>query len=87
MVIFLAYFILGEQLKAIHVLGGALIIGAILYLSMNPEKKTVDNQYRVYLGLKMGVGDANRLAEYIAANANKDVNVDELAEKAIEEVL
>ena len=49
--------------------------------------ETVDNQYRVYLGLKMGVGDANRLAEYIAANANKDVNVDELAEKAIEEVL
>ena len=49
--------------------------------------ETVDNQYRVYLGLIMGVGDANRLAEYIAANANKDVNVDELAEKAIEEVL
>ena len=49
--------------------------------------ETVDNQYRVYLGLKMGVGDANRLAEYIAANANKDVNVYELAEKAIEEVL
>ena len=49
--------------------------------------ETVDNQYRVYLGLKMGVGDANRLAEYIAANANKDVNVNELAEKAIEEVL
>ena len=49
--------------------------------------ETVYNQYRVYLGLKMGVGDANRLAEYIAANANKDVNVDELAEKAIEEVL
>lgn len=43
MVIFLAYFILGEQLKAIHVLGGALIIGAILYLSMSPDKKTVDN--------------------------------------------
>ena len=49
--------------------------------------ETVDNQYRVYLGLKMGVGDANRLAAYIAANANKDVNVNELAEKAIEEVL
>ena len=49
--------------------------------------ETVDNQYRVYLGLKMGVGDANRLAAYIAANANKDVNIDELAEKAIEEVL
>ena len=44
-------------------------------------------RYRVYIGLKMGVGDANRLAEYIAENANNDVNIDELADKAIEEVL
>tara|TARA_Y100000817_G_C16715530_1_gene481272 strand:+ start:164 stop:739 length:576 start_codon:yes stop_codon:yes gene_type:complete len=43
--------------------------------------------YRVYIGLKMGVGDANRLAEYIAENANKDVDVDALADEAIEEVL
>ena len=49
--------------------------------------ETVDNQYRVYLGLKMGVGDANRLAKYIAENANNDVDIDELAENAIEEVL
>ena len=49
--------------------------------------ETVDNQYRVYLGLKMGVGDANRLAKYIAENANNDVDIDTLAENAIEEVL
>jgi len=49
--------------------------------------ETPVGQYRVYIGLKMGVGDANRLAEYIAENANNDVNIDELADKAIEEVL
>ena len=35
----------------------------------------------------MGVGDANRLAEYIAENVLNDVDVDKLAEDAIEEVL
>jgi len=49
--------------------------------------ETPDSQYRVYIGLKMGVGDANRLAKYIAENANNDVDIDELAENAIEEVL
>jgi len=49
--------------------------------------ETPVGQYRVYIGLKMGVGDANRLAEYIAENANNDVDIDELAENAIEEVL
>ena len=49
--------------------------------------ETSVGQYRVYIGLKMGVGDANRLAEYIAENANNDVDIDELAENAIEEVL
>ena len=49
--------------------------------------ETPDGEYRVYIGLKMGVGDANRLAEYIAENANNDVDIDELAENAIEEVL
>ena len=37
---------------------------------MNLGKKhvyeTPDGEYRVYIGLKMGVGDANRLADYIA---------------------
>ncbi len=49
--------------------------------------ETPVGQYRVYIGLKMGVGDANRLAEYIAENINNDVDVNELAENAIEEVL
>ena len=49
--------------------------------------ETSVGQYRVYIGLKMGVGDANRLAKYIAENANNDVDIDTLAENAIEEVL
>ena len=49
--------------------------------------ETPVGQYRVYIGLKMGVGDANRLAEYIAENVLNDVDVDKLAEDAIEEVL
>ena len=49
--------------------------------------ETPVGQYRVYIGLKMGVGDANRLAKYIAENANNDVDINELAENAIEEVL
>ena len=49
--------------------------------------ETPFSQYRVYIGLKMGVGDANRLADYIAENASKDVDIDVLAEAAIEEVI
>jgi hypothetical protein len=49
--------------------------------------ETPFSQYRVYIGLKMGVGDANRLADYIAENATQDVDIDVLAEAAIEEVV
>ena len=49
--------------------------------------ETPDNQYRVYVGLKMGVGDANRLAVYIAKHANADINVDELAKAAVDKVI
>ena len=49
--------------------------------------ETPVGQYRVYIGLKMGVGDANRLADYIAENATQDVDIDVLAEAAIEEVV
>ena len=49
--------------------------------------ETPDGEYRVYVGLKIGVGDANRLADYIAENASKDVDIDVLAEAAIEEVI
>ena len=48
--------------------------------------ETPNGEYRVYIGLKMGVGNANYLAEYIAENANNDVNIDELAKAAIEKV-
>ena len=49
--------------------------------------ETPNGQYRVYVGLKMGVGDANKLAEYIAKHANADINIDELAAAAIEKVV
>ena len=48
--------------------------------------ETPNGEYRVYIGLKMGVGNANMLAEYIAKNANK-VDVDTLAKNAIEKVI
>tara|TARA_B100001758_G_scaffold221750_1_gene211291 strand:- start:140 stop:715 length:576 start_codon:yes stop_codon:yes gene_type:complete len=49
--------------------------------------ETPEGEYRVYIGLKMGVGDANKLAEYIAKHANADINIDELAAAAIEKVI
>ena len=49
--------------------------------------ETPDGEYRVYVGLKIGVGDANRLAEYIASNAVSAVDVDTLAKNAIDKVL
>ena len=49
--------------------------------------ETSDGQYRVYVGLKMGVGDANKLAECIAKNAISTIDVDTLAKNAIEKVI
>ena len=49
--------------------------------------ETPEGEYRVYIGLKMGVGDANKLADYIAKHANADINIDELADAAIEKVV
>ena len=49
--------------------------------------ETADDEYRVYIGLKMGVGDANMLAEYIAKNSISPVDVDTLAKSAIEKVI
>jgi|TARA_B110000977_G_C10880141_1_gene417169 hypothetical protein len=49
--------------------------------------ETPDNEYRVYVGLKMGVGETNKLAEYIAANAITAVDVDTLAKNAIQKVM
>ena len=49
--------------------------------------ETPDGEYRVYVGLKMGVGETNKLAEYIAANAITAVDVDQLAKNAIQKVM
>ena len=49
--------------------------------------ETPDGTYRVYVGLKMGVGDANMLAEYIAKHANATVDIDKLAADAIDKVI
>jgi len=43
--------------------------------------------YRVYIGLKYGVGDANKLAKYIVEYASSEVDVDALANKAINNVI
>ena len=48
--------------------------------------ETPEGQSRVYIGLKMGVGDANRLADYIAENATVDVDINQLAEDAVKEL-
>ena len=49
--------------------------------------ETPNGEYRVYIGLKIGVGDANRLADYIAKNAIDAVDVDTLAKTAIDQVI
>ena len=49
--------------------------------------ETSEGTYRVYVGIKMGVGDANKLAEYIAKHANATVDIDKLAADAIDKVI
>jgi len=49
--------------------------------------ETPEGEYRVYVGLKIGVGDTNRLADYIAKDAVNSINVDELAESAIDDLV
>jgi len=49
--------------------------------------ETPNSEYRVYVGLKMGVGDSNKLAEYIAKHAFESVDVDTLAKNAIDKVI
>ena len=49
--------------------------------------ETPNGEYRVYVGLKMGVGDANKLADYIAKHANGNIDIDTLAKNAIEKVV
>jgi len=52
MVIVLAYFILGETLTYIHIIGGILILGSILYLSFTPNDDDDDGLKR---GLIIGI--------------------------------
>ena len=49
--------------------------------------ETSDGTYRVYVGVKMGIGEANMLAEYIAKHANDTVDIDKLAADAIDKVI
>ena len=49
--------------------------------------ETPNNTYRVYIGLKFGVGDANRLAEYIEDNGIAPVDVAALAKKATDDLV
>ena len=49
--------------------------------------ETPEGEYRVYVGLKIGVGDANRLADYIAKNAINTIDVDTLAKSAIDDLV
>ena len=49
--------------------------------------ETPNGTYRVYIGLKYGVGDANRLAEYIVANADEAVDINELAKEATDSLV
>ena len=49
--------------------------------------ETPDNTYRVYIGLKFGVGDANRLAEYIEDNGVAPVDVAALAKEATDDLV
>ena len=49
--------------------------------------ETPEGEYRVYVGLKIGVGDTNRLADYIAKNAINSIDVDSLAKSAIDDLV
>ena len=49
--------------------------------------ETPNGEYRVYVGLKMGIGDANRLADYIAKHATATIDIDTLAKNAIDQVI
>ena len=49
--------------------------------------ETANGQYRVYVGLKMGIGDTNRLADYIAKHATATIDIDTLAKNAIDQVI
>ena len=69
----------------VNVVKGTMIQG---YESWEKDVyETPEGEYRVYVGLKMGVGDSNKLAEYIAKHAFTAVDVDTLAKNAIDKVM
>ena len=69
----------------VNVVKGTMIQG---YESWEKDVyETPNGEYRVYIGLKMGVGDSNKLAEYIAQHAFTAVDVDTLAKNAIDKVM
>jgi len=69
----------------VNVVKGTMIQG---YESWEKDVyETPNGEYRVYIGLKMGVGDSNKLAEYIAKHAFESVDVDTLAKNAIDKVM
>jgi hypothetical protein len=43
---------------------------------------TGDNEYRVYMGLQLPLGELNKLAELVKAEAKKDINMAEANIKA-----
>ena len=49
--------------------------------------ETPNGEYRVYVGLKIGVGDANSLADYIAKTAINSIDLDTLAKNAIDDLV
>ena len=49
--------------------------------------ETPNGTYRVYIGLKDGVGEANKLAEYIVANTDEVVDIDVLAKEATDNLV
>ena len=49
--------------------------------------QTPNNTYRVYIGLKFGIGDANRLAKYISDNAVPFIDVEKMADEAVDSLV
>ena len=50
--------------------------------------ETPTGQYRVYVGLKMGVGEANRLFDYIMSQEIVSTeDIDSLAEEAVDDLM
>jgi len=49
--------------------------------------ETPSGEYRVYIGLKMGIGKSNRLFDYIVSQATTGTDIDSLAEEAIDKVM